>query len=208
MKKVNLIAAACALILSFSSVVLGAGEYYLSGNVGLAKLGDTDISTSVIDMNGYEIELEFKNGFGFGLAGGYELGNNIRIEGEIAHQSNEVDQATRSDNLDVTTYLEGDVSSLAILANGYYDFANQSALTPFLSAGLGFAKIEYESSEGESDDDTVFAYQIGAGVGYALSERLFIDAKYRYFATSEPDLDGVKIDYSSHNFYVGVRASF
>jgi len=43
-----------------------------------------------------------------------------------------------------------------------------------------------------SEDDTVFAYQIGAGAGYAVNKNITIDLKYRYFATEDPDFEGIK----------------
>ncbi len=60
----------------------------------------------------------------------------------------------------------------------------------------------------ENDDDTVFAYQVGAGVGYAVTEKVSFDVKYRYFATSDPEFDTTKAEYSSHNVYAGIRVTF
>ena len=103
--------------------------------------------------------------------------------------------------------LSGDITALAFLVNGYYDFTNKSRFTPYISGGVGLAKIEI-NDEDESLDDTVFAYQIGAGVGYAVSEKVTIDIKYRYFATSDPKFEEVGGEFASHNFLLGVRVNF
>ncbi len=102
-----------------------------------------------------------------------------------------------------------------VTLNGYYDFVNESAFTRFISAGLGCAKVEVNDFNipgsglpSENDDDTVFAYQIGADVAYAVSEKVSLDVKYRYFATSDPDFDGTEVEYSSHNIYAGIRVNF
>ena len=92
---------------------------------------------------------------------------------------------------------------------------NNSAFTPYLSAGLGFAKVEVNDLNvpgsglpNSNDDDTVFAYQVGVGVGYAVNEKVTIDAKYRYFATSDHEFDTREAEFASHNFFFGVRVNF
>lgn len=54
----------------------------------------------------------------------------------------------------------------------------------------------------------MFAYQVGAGVGYALTPQVTLDVKYRYFATADPDFDGTDMEYASHNIYAGIRLDF
>jgi len=59
-----------------------------------------------------------------------------------------------------------------------------------------------------SVDDTVFAYQVGTGVSFAVNEKVSLDLNYRYFATSDPNFEGIETEYSSHNVYAGIRVSF
>ena len=59
----------------------------------------------------------------------------------------------------------------------------------------------------------MFAYQLILGVSFAsvetLSvETLSVDLQYRYFATDDPEFDGVDAEYSTHNFMIGLRQSF
>jgi len=183
---------------------------YVSGNLGLAMLSDSDITDSTVP--GITLDIESDTGLALGVAAGYDFGNNIRIEGEIAYQKNDLDKASL---LGVDVDLTGDTSSLALLFNGYYDFANESAFTPFISAGLGIAKVEVNDFNvpgsglpDSNDDDTVFAYQVGAGVGYAVNKKVTLDVKYRYFRTSDPDFDTATAEYSSHNLYAGIRVAF
>ena len=58
------------------------------------------------------------------------------------------------------------------------------------------------------DDDIVFAYQLGAGIGYGISENLTIQAGYRYFATADPDFSGTEAEVASHDIYLGMRFYF
>lgn len=210
MKKNILMIAGCAMLLSFSSIAYSAEGPYVSGNLGLAIASDSDMTDSTDP--GITIDVQSDSGLAFGVAAGYAFGNNTRIEGEIAYQKNDLDKASL---LGVDVDLTGDTSSLALLLNGYYDFANESRFTPFIGAGIGFAKVEFNDFNvpgsgvpSSSDDDTVFSYQLGAGVGYAVNDKITLDVKYRYMGTSDPEFDTTTVEYSSHNFYAGIRVAF
>ena len=58
-------------------------------------------------------------GMAFGIAIGNDFGNNIRLEGEIAYQKNDLDKATE---LGVSLPLTGSVSSFAFLLNTLSSF--------------------------------------------------------------------------------------
>lgn len=60
----------------------------------------------------------------------------------------------------------------------------------------------------ESANDTVLAYQIGAGVGIEMHKDLFFDITYRYFATTDPEFGVTKAENSSSNTYAGIRFNF
>lgn len=209
-KKISTIAC-CAMLLSISTIAYSAEGPYVNANLGLAIPTDSDMTDSTLPA--ITIDIEADTGLALGVAAGYDFGiYNVRLECEIAYQKNDLDKASL---WGVDVDLTGDTSSLALLVNGYYDFANDSAFTPFISAGLGFAKVEVNDLNvpgsgipSYSDDDTVFAYQVGAGVGYAVNEKVSVDVKYRYCATSDPEFDTTEIEYSGHNLYAGVRVGF
>jgi len=103
--------------------------------------------------------------------------------------------------------------------SGYYDFQNSSAITPYITAGLGIAKVkaslsleveidEETYSVSVSDSDTVFAYQFGAGLEYAINKDVSLDARYRYFATSDPSFETTEAEFASHNLMLGARFKF
>lgn len=211
MKKNVLMIFGCFMLLSISTIAYSAEGPYVSGNLGLAIANDSDITDSTAP--GVTMEIKSDVGLALGVAAGYDFGNNIRIEGEIAYQKNDLDKVSMAGIGEAD--LTGDVSSLALLLNGYYDFKNKSAFTPFISAGLGFAKVELNDFNvpgsglpGTNEDDTVFAYQVGAGVSYAVTPKVSLDVKYRYFGTSDLEFDTAEAEYSSHNFYAGIRVAF
>ncbi len=209
MKKNLLIISVCVLAIFFSSSAYSAGGLYVSGNIGFAMLSDSDLTDSTLP--GATITLEYDTGFTLGGALGYDF-NRFRVEGEISYQTNDVDKIGA---MGVSFDASGDVSSLAFLINGYFDFVNDTGFIPYLSAGLGYAKVEFNdlkvpalSSLSAGDDDSVFAYQVGLGVGYAVTEKVTIDVKYRYFATEDPEFDTTEAEIASHNFLFGVRFNF
>lgn len=209
MKKNLLIISVCVLAIFFSSSAYSAEGLYVSGNIGFGMASDSDVTDSTIP--GFTLTMEYDTGFALGAALGYDF-NRFRVEGEIAYQKNDIDKVSA---LGVPLDASGDVSALAFLINGYFDFVNDSAFTPYISAGLGYAQIDLNDfnivGSGEpnySQDDSVFAYQVGLGVGYAVTEKVTIDVKYRYFATDDPEFDTAEAEVASHNFLFGVRFNF
>ncbi len=207
MKKLVLCLFSGLIVFSFSTIVYAEGTYF-SGNIGAGILSDVVLSISGIPE---KLVIEQGTDVALGLAVGHAFSNNIRAEIEFAYQKNNVDQVKFEGD---DYYADGDTVSYACLLNGYYDFPNSSAFTPFIGAGIGYARVELNDFVMASDqlgsyDDSVFAYQVGAGVGYAVSEKIVLDYKYRYFATADPKFFNiVDAEYSSHNHYVGIRVFF
>jgi opacity protein-like surface antigen len=206
MKKNLLIISVCVLAIFFTSPAFSAEGLYVSGNVGFAMATDSDFTDP-----GITATAEYDTGLALGAAVGYGFGQ-IRVEGEIFYQKNDFDKISGYGNsLDAT----GDVTALAFLINGYFDFVNDTAFTPYLSAGLGYAQVDLNDfnvdGSGEpnfSSDDSVFTYQFGVGVGYAVTDTVTIDLKYRYVGTEDPEFEGTEAEFASHDFLLGVRFYF
>ena len=117
------------------------------------------------------------------------------------------------------------------MANVWFDFNPGSPWSPFVGGGLGVARISLNDVAITSltllgvpiplaspvpladDDDWVFAYQVGAGIGYEVTPTTTISLGYRFFATADPDFTGVDgtpfdAEYRSHNIEIGLRISF
>lgn len=224
MKKTMLAIAAGALMALFAMPALAAEKNtgpYMSGHLGIAMPSDTT-ATFPADPT-LSMEIEYDPGLALDLALGYKFGP-ARLEGEIGYQKNDFDDVTVSvagvGSVSMGSAglpFSGDVKTTSFLVNGYYDFTNESAFTSYLTAGLGFAKVKASfdiPSAGYtfSDSDTVFAWQIGAGVEYAINQTVSLDVRYRYFATSDPSFDtgGDTIDaeFASHNLMLGAKVKF
>jgi outer membrane protein OmpA-like peptidoglycan-associated protein len=88
---------------------------------------------------------------------------------------------------------KGSFEQTTVMVNLYYDIMPESRFHPFVGAGIGLdsvkAKMLGQLSTSPSDGiadlsmvgkDTVGAYQLLAGVAWALSDRLSLDVTYRY----------------------------
>ncbi len=106
-----------------------------------------------------------------------------------------------------------------LLVNFYYDFYNESAFTPYIGGGIGAAFLSGEtdiqaggSSYHGSMDDTVFAWNVGGGVGYAINEQITADLGYRYLSLSNSNKEqagyNIETSTSSHEISLGVRFNF
>ena len=203
-------------------------QWYVSGNVGVTTLKDADF-TDNFTVAGVGVtakgEVEFDNGYGLSGAIGHTWGP-FRLEGELSYRKNDLDKIT-IDSIgaagllvtNVGTFdLDGDTSSFGFMANGYYDFNPGGNWVPFVMAGLGGARLNLDvtsiggAATTYDESDTVFAYQIGAGLGNEIQPGVIATLSYRFFGTTDPTFDdGVdKIDseYQSHNIWAGINVQF
>ncbi len=208
MKKCFLLSASCAMLL-VSSAAWAAPGPYLSVNGGVAILDDGDAKGEM-----GTVELESDPGVALTGALGYGFGNNLRMEAEVGYQKNDLDKVGLR-GMAHGAASSGDTSSVTGLLNGYYDFVNQSRLTPFISAGVGVVKVSLSDLNmpnagfDEGLDGTAVAWQAGGGLSYAVNYGLALDVKYRYMNALDLKLDdNTEFDYSGHNVYGGIRASF
>ncbi|MGB0132191.1 outer membrane protein [Chlorobium sp.] len=177
-----------------ASPVLAATPY-VGGSKGFAFPNGEKISIngSCLGDPQYDTGAAFSGVFGKDYDG-YRLG------GEVAYQKNEIDN------------LGSDVSVFSVIANGYLNCRlEQHKVTPFLSAGLSYAKVSVDAL-GARGSDGVVTLQLGAGVGFQVSSGVTIDAKYRYFAGVDPGIElgsrNIEMDIDNHNFLFGLRAGF
>jgi opacity protein-like surface antigen len=213
------------LLLVFSSSAYSAEEgWYMRGSIGPALLNDTDVTVSEAELEALlggnvpagstaAVELEFDTGFFINFAPGYDFGD-FRLESEFAYEVNNIGKINETlnapgvDPVSDSSYVKGgNVTNLSLLFNGYYDFLKGSAVRPYITAGIGVARVNAQI-EGDDDTDSVFAYQVGVGLSYNMSENVALDFGYRYFATSDLDAFGLEFSNSSHSILLGARYNF
>ena len=229
-------ALALCLVVPLGAHAEGSGNgWYVSGNVGAAVAGAMDLSDETQDVDdggvlttsGDHAELTTDTGFGLDAALGYAW-RNLRLEGEVSWSRLGMDELKfdESVNVEVDVEWSGDVSTLGLMANGWYDIDTGTQWVPYIGGGLGAARAEFglgatgtitdlDDSEETTYDgsittskDWVFAYQIGAGVGYRVSDAAVVQLGYRFLGTSEGDFRGTKARMQIHRVSVGVRHRF
>ncbi|SJM95957.1 putative Twin-arginine translocation pathway signal [Crenothrix polyspora] len=147
-------------------------------------------------------------GFGISAALGYRLAERFRIEGELMYQYNELKNPWHyfgSNRVGSSHYSrDSDRMRVAFLVNGYYDFKNHTAFTPFITAGIGGYHV--------SDYGIAFAYQAGVGVNYKYNDTFSFDLKYRYFGGEDQYdsflLNNDWLEIGDHQVLAGIRIGF
>lgn len=208
MKKQRLAATGLAVVMAMvtGNALAAEGRPYVGVATGVAILEDSTLSDSTGSVN-----ISYNPGFVLNGTGGYEFGNGLRVEGEVNFRRAEMDRVSVG-NLGAA--LNSTAWSIGMMANGYYDFRNSSAVTPYLGAGIGFINVNVD--EGSINgirvwtkaDDTVFAYQVAVGAALDMSKQAALDIGYRYFGTDDPRFGAVKGTYASHNIMLGLRYRF
>jgi opacity protein-like surface antigen len=196
---------------------------YVSGYVGVAIPYNTDATSS---SSGFNDRINFDPSVNIGGSGGYDFGF-LRVEGELSYKHGEIRSV--DDRVANVRYgdVDGRIGALAMMGNVFLDVRNPGPITPYFGGGVGFAALHQSDTFGtdfsvgrgtrvqlyRSDDDAVFAYQVGGGLEIALSRMLSLDLSYRYFRTSEAtfnkdSLDETRLRFESHNAAAGIRVKF
>lgn len=189
------------LVVASATSALAVGPYVGAG-VGVSIVHDSDVR--VLGFTG-TATANYDTGFGFNLSGGYNF-DPVRIEGEFGYKKasvNKISGPGGSVNINDT-----DITVMSYMFNGYYDIKTQSAITPFIGAGLGILHGEF-SEPGDNTDDTSFGYQFSVGAAYKVNKNVDLDLSYRFQgAASDFAKNGVSISYHSSNIFGGIRYNF
>lgn len=188
----------CVFIGFATATTASAQTWYAGGHLGLNYAHDAASSSG--NLVTYDLF-----GLGMGVFVGREMGNNLRAEGEITYRSNDVDTVGA-----VST--SASVTSLAVMANGFYDFKQVGAgFTPYVGIGVGVANADYTAG-GQQYTDTVVAMQLAAGLMFDLSPDLTASVDYRLFGTEDLGLgagSGLgRLEYVNSSVLFGLRKSF
>ncbi len=184
--------------------------WYIDGDVSLALVSDADLNSPELNSLGLTGGLSADTGFGFDLAVGYKYGNNFRTDVEFAYRKNDLDKVSFGGfGLTVSEDVGGEVTSTALLLNGYYDVQIGQPLEPYIGLGLGLAEINVDSADlATNDSDIVIAYQIAAGFKYRITDQLSAKAGYKFLATADPTINGTEAEYMTHNVEFGLVYDF
>ncbi len=210
MKKLFLLLTAVAVFYPFGAKAQDFAPYVSAKGVM------TDLSAS---LNGYDIDYE---NLGLNVALGTKVNENMRVEFEIAYRGE--DSVNESYVYEDSGFLYGgqddiSLSTMSYMINGYYDFYNQSSLTPYVGLGLGLAKVKYENEWWEDSPMGIFSgkwkasktkmvWNVAAGLSYKINEKTNLDLGYRYVDYGSFSKEGSKFETKANEFSLGVRFAF
>lgn len=182
------------LFLMVAASSVSAEGLYVGGQIGVgAGGGETDNS-------GFDLELA--PGPVIDVFVGTTIGS-FRLEGEFAYRQNDMDNIAGFPVI-------GEMTSTALMANGYYDFGDGTGFTPYLGLGLGVANVTFDSAV--SDDDTTIAIQLMAGGAFPLSDNTAMTVDLRAFGVAPVFTDGfgasISQEYNIISLMMGFRTSF
>lgn len=170
-----------------------------------------------------------KNGYTIGGAIGYNfagMGVPVRAEAEYLYHNQFKYFANNSTGAGGTGQFSSKIDVHTVFANFYYDIKTSTAFTPYVGAGLGVAWINQKVAStftgwtvGTDDgnyDTTNFAWNVGAGVGYALTDSVTVDLGYRYtsfgnakaVSNAANSINFRAKDLNSHEALLGLRYQF
>ena len=216
----------------------GGAYTSLYGGASLLKDADNTGPPFVAGFPDTSVESSFDTGFVVGGTIGHASSSGIwhmRLEADLNYRQHDLDDLTVTsdgglgfllglpplDGLSASSLgldVGGDVSTFGALVNAWLDFDIGGSLMPYLGGGLGIADISLDEIsvagiEIVDDSDTVFAYQLGAGLGWIVNPDIVVSLDYRWFATEDPTFEHVlggefESEYSNHNFMLGLRIRF
>lgn len=178
------------------------GPIYLSGYLGLNKLGDEEFRN-----NGFSGENTLSNGASFSGALGLRLTSKLSMEAELSYAKNDISSVSLANT---SINVGGEVERWMMMLSGRYELDIPWRTKPFFTAGLGLGFYEGQITDAtntltsSSDDDIGLTWSLGTGLKYRLNERSAVTGSYRYVGSSELNFGGHETEYGAHEIRVGL----
>ncbi len=137
----------------------------------------------------------------FGAAAGYNwMSSDLPIRTELEYMYHSDFKYKYSDS---NASLTDKITLHTLMLNGYWDFYNSTSFTPYINGGAGIAWVKEKFSATtvtapSSNTSTNFAFNVGAGVGWNMTESIILDLAYRYNYYGS----GKKVTATSTNKYI------
>lgn len=158
------------------------GGWYLRGDIGYDFNDFRGFDSSLpVTATGSDLD----DAFSIGLGVGYQFTDMLRADITADYLTS----ADFNGRFGSTDTLSGSVDGGLVLGNIYTDLGTFAGLTPYVGAGIGAAYLRWDdlqadiggattSFDGESEFR--FAYALHAGASYCLTEKMAVDAGYRF----------------------------
>lgn len=207
------------MVLGLSALSFGISHAsnYVGGTLGWEQMQDS--TASVLSGSGSDLDFEWDSGWTGSLYMGKRW-NQWRGEFELSTRSQGIKDVTVK-NTSAMSSGSGDMMMWSLMANLHHDFSSFDLagyqVTPSLGGGLGFSRAELDNSSAGTaainNSDTVFSYQVIAGLAWELNKHWDWTVDGRLFGASKPNFsaDGgleYEVDVMSYSVNMGVRYNF
>jgi len=210
---------------TYTDVEFGSG-WYLRGDISYNFDGQNESgSSSITPSSGgsFAVQADYDDAVGVGVGAGYQINSNLRAELNLASIFSSSFDGTSSQLYNAilesggvatptttggTRRIEADYQVASLIASANIDLGTFGAFTPYVGAGAGIARIEYNETEtlscvpfsstvtcvdpagsvGETvervntsqEAQWTYAYQLTAGTAIAVDERTSLDLSYSF----------------------------
>jgi opacity protein-like surface antigen len=201
-----------ALLLGTSALALPAAaaaqtsRIYFAGYLGLNTYEDQKFTEKTTNNNG---DFQLDNATSFAGAIGLRLSRQLRLEGEFSYRNAEFKDVVISNVGSFST--GGQIDSKVALANLYYDFDVPWKIQPYVGGGVGYAFHNGTVSDGSGLLTNAnikadgFVWNAGAGLKYRPRTDLAYSLGYRYLSSPSLSFGDYEMDYSTHEFRLGLE---
>lgn len=213
-------AQAADMIMPVEDAPTGASvAFYLFGAGGGVLPNDIDATQADVDPQEENAIFGLNPGYTVSGGLGVDLGNGLRIEGELGYLN------VGTADLTLPDFQPDPISDDAPgSVTGYYAMANvwmslpTGTIRPFVGGGLGLASLSvdagpYFGDKSIDDSATAMAWQVGAGVEADIATNMELFARYRYlgvqdFTMTDVDSTDITADFNANILDVGLRVAF
>jgi opacity protein-like surface antigen len=181
---------------------VGYGGWYIRGDLGYRKsdfrgadyvtygaedCGPCGSPVAVPGSNSFSSG-DLKGGFSVGGGIGYKVSKYFRTDLTLDYWAKTKFTGSTTDGIETSTDTSK-MGALLMLANAYADLGTWHGITPYVGAGIGGAYLKWDDLHNQFPgvDDRHsggkgwrFAYALMAGASYCLTDKMMLDAGYRF----------------------------
>lgn len=217
--KASCIALSTAVAALLPAMAMAEDSWFAALRGGAVWSEDIRTTSSTTGLRG---STDLERGWAIGVGLGRTFGD-FAAELELTRRDNDVIEIGLANSAGLGTGNglfpgTGSTKSTALMANLYYMPNFDFAVKPYVGAGIGFARLNYDDyAVGNvtivDDSKTEFAYQAIAGLRYAISQAVDLTVDYRYLVANKADLQdrlgrAFKAEYDTHTVMVGLLWRF
>ena len=153
------------------------------------------VEQPAIQNDGIAAEYEYKSAIAYSLVLGWAFSNGLRPEFELTQRKDSADSIINSSGGEEDAS-GSDLSNTTGMMNLWYDVFPSWTIHPYVGAGVGFLRTKLDQFQSDvltdfqtglvrQADDTVLAYQLGAGIAWDIFDQISLGLDYRFLTADE-----------------------